>query len=459
MSITRTCSSPAESCADIEFWRRDVRLAELEKILPSIRILSLDVFDTLLFRTCHNPNDVFLETGKRAKDQGVLCSSLTAEEFQSARVFAMDAAYRASSKEPTLNDIIDLLPPRFGDHARLMQLEMETEEDYCYLNPSILSLIRHCRTLNIRIALVSDMYLGRSRILHLLQRSGFMPDSTDQILVSVDENAMKGSGLLYRRLLDMNSNVKPCEILHIGDNASSDVEAARREGIQAVHYDIVKADPGGVFAYENTRYGPVLPELHALRSLAVASGVQFGPEDQPWISLTATCLGPFLSALCDWAIETACREGAEIIAPFMREAVTITPMLERAIQERGLQIPVIPLFVSREAVVLAGLESVDEEIVRSFFENREGLQVRDLFRSLELGKLPDRFVPCQETYLGQAWSVKLNPERTLLEELSDFVMASETRARIEATIRRRRLARLHRMPRRRRSFGWRTARG
>jgi hypothetical protein len=124
----------------------------------------------------------------------------------------------------------------------------------------------------------------------------------------------------------------------------------------------------------------------------------------------------------------------------MREAVTITPMLERAIQERGLQIPVIPLFVSREAVVLAGLESVDEEIVRSFFENREGLQVRDLFRSLELGKLPDRFVPCQETYLGQAWSVKLNPERTLLEELSDFLMASETRARIEATIRRRRLA-------------------
>jgi FMN phosphatase YigB (HAD superfamily) len=441
-SSDRICRNDNMSPNDpgTEFWRRDVRLAEIEKTLPQIRLLSLDIFDTLLFRTCQAPQDVFLETGRRAKEQGVLCRSLSAEEFRAAREYAMDAAYRASSQEPFLEGIVDLLPTGFGDHVRLIQLETQAEADYCYLNPSILSLIRHCRARNIRIALVSDMYLGRRRILDLLQRVGFTLEATDQLLVSVDEKARKAGGLLFRRLLAMNTDVGPGEILHIGDNVASDVEAARREGIRSIHYDIVNADTGGAFAYEATRHGPVLPELHALRRLAAASGARFKPEDQAWIRVAATCLGPFLAALCDWVVDTACNEGAEIIAPFMREAVTLAPMLERTIRERGLCIPVVPLFVSREAVVLAGLERVDAQVVRSFFENRAFFQVGNLFQSLELGGLPDRFAAHREVFLGQAWSVQLGAGRTLLEELTDFLLTSGTRATIEATIRRRRTA-------------------
>ena len=94
---------------DSTLWTKDEKLADLHAILPNIKLLSIDIFDTLLFRACREPHDVFLETGRRAIDLGVLRHGLTPEEYKAVRIFALDSAYRSSPIEPCIEEILEQL--------------------------------------------------------------------------------------------------------------------------------------------------------------------------------------------------------------------------------------------------------------------------------------------------------------------------------------------------------------
>jgi FMN phosphatase YigB (HAD superfamily) len=428
----------ARKSFNLELWQLDEKLKAIKDILPEIQVLSLDVFDTLLFRACRHPHDVFSETGRRACQQGLLPIGVAPEEYKAVRVFALDRAYRSSAREPHLEDILSLIPASLGDRHRLLELELKTEEELCYLNPSVFSLVLHCRRRGMDVVLLSDTYLGKRNVARLLHRAGFPEGLVKHLLVSVDEGLGKFNGALFGRLFDLYPSVDPGRVLHIGDNYRSDVELAREKGLRTCHYNVVGDDPTGVLDYEEVRHGEMLTELRSLRSLGMRLCADLPEEDRPWFQLGAGVLGPFLSAFCDWVIDVAVAEEAEAIAPFMREAATLAPMIRRAVEDRGLSIDVIPLFVSREAAVLAGQENVDEALIQSFFQNREYFRVRDLFRSLDFGNQLGRFAPFAETYLGEAWGVEVAPGRTLLEELADWLREPDTRRAIEAAIRKRR---------------------
>ena len=55
----------AGTAASSDLWRRDHYLAPAVDLLPRIEVLSLDVFDALLFRVCARPEDVFLQVTGR----------------------------------------------------------------------------------------------------------------------------------------------------------------------------------------------------------------------------------------------------------------------------------------------------------------------------------------------------------------------------------------------------------
>ena len=54
----------------------------------SIKLLSIDIFDTLVFRLVDHPSQIFYETGKKAIKSNLLHSSITAEEFAHLRIRA-----------------------------------------------------------------------------------------------------------------------------------------------------------------------------------------------------------------------------------------------------------------------------------------------------------------------------------------------------------------------------------
>ena len=57
-----------------------------------IALLSLDIFDTLLFRTCANPSDVFVLVAEKAHRMGCLKASITPAAFKEMRIRAENKA-------------------------------------------------------------------------------------------------------------------------------------------------------------------------------------------------------------------------------------------------------------------------------------------------------------------------------------------------------------------------------
>ena len=340
--------------------------------------------------------------------------------------------------EPSLEEIYARIPECLGDLPRILNLELEAEAELLYPNPSVLSLVDSCHERGIPVVLVSDMYLDGGRIRRLMAGCGIDADAFAAIMVSVDEGAYKSTGEMFRKILSSFPRLDPSEILHIGDNRSSDYEVPRSLGLQAIHYDTAHADPAGMLEFERLCHGPLFGELQSLRSLAGSLVEENSRERTSAHRVGAMVLGPFLSAFVDWVLDTCLEIEATAVAPLLREAHTLSPLLENAARARGIKIEVVPLSVSREATVLAAAEEVNDSLIDTFFTNREYFTIRNLFESLEMAEDLSRFRDFADFYLWQAHNAVTAGGGTLLEDLRRFLAEPRSRDKIRKTINRRR---------------------
>lgn len=413
-------------------WLLDSRLKNVGPILSGIRLLSLDIFDTLLFRACPRPEDVFDAVGRRASAAHLMDPSVSSDDFGSMRSHALHKAYENSSVEPHLEDILSSLPPWAGDPRKLLDLELRTEAEYCYVNQSILSLMRECRRRDIRVALLSDMYLRRSHLIYILNQNGISEEWVDCMMVSSDEGTMKRTGGLFQKLLGRFPQLRPSEILHIGDNLSEEIVQASRLGIRTCHYDVIEGDSTDVLNYEIIGHREVLPTLFSLRKLAMSLNGDVACLFKRWHQVGTGIIGPFVSAFCEWIVDTALEENIDVISPFMREAVLLTPILKRVIKKRQLNIPVVPLHVSRQAVVLAGKERFDGNLLDSMSRTRQYFRISELFSTLGFKEIPQWFCPYSEIYLENAKEVLLDSETSVYEGIEAHLLRNSNRLDIES---------------------------
>ena len=158
-------------------WQHDEFLAAAADAMPHVRLLSLDVFDTLLFRTCEQPEDVFHEVGRRAEAAGLLRPGVRAAEFAALRRIAQDTTYGTLGREPRLEDIYAALPASLCDRTAMLAMEMDVEAEICALNPSIDALVRHCNVAGVPVA-APWMALGWSPSPRPLSGSSLVTDTS-----------------------------------------------------------------------------------------------------------------------------------------------------------------------------------------------------------------------------------------------------------------------------------------
>ena len=96
----------------------DSRLGEALRLLARepISVLSLDVFDTLIWRAVPEPVDAFVLLGRRLQELGHLAPHVSPHVFaqlrRTAEVRARDkVAPTALSREVSMEDIYDQMPP------------------------------------------------------------------------------------------------------------------------------------------------------------------------------------------------------------------------------------------------------------------------------------------------------------------------------------------------------------
>ena len=111
-----------------------------------------------------------------------------------------------------------------------IQTEMDTELQFCYANPFMQEVYEKLQRLGKRIILISDMYLPKEFIGRILDKNGYF--GYDKLYVSCEYGKSKIDGSLFALVRSEQSG----RIVHVGDNARSDIVMAKKNGFDAFYY-------------------------------------------------------------------------------------------------------------------------------------------------------------------------------------------------------------------------------
>ena len=210
------------------------RATDLAKLLgqaPSgLRILSLDCFDTLLWRNVQMPRDIFADLG------------ITGGGMEQ-RCWAEGAARRAQLFDSACNEVsieqiyARLMPAAPADaRAEAVARELAAEARHCYAFAPTVALIRDAKRRGLDVIIVSDTYLSEPQLRALIAAAAGedVIAMIDRIFVSSENGRSKGDGLFEDVIAALG--VLPATILHVGDNEIADYHAPIARGVRAVHF-------------------------------------------------------------------------------------------------------------------------------------------------------------------------------------------------------------------------------
>lgn len=208
----------------------------LEQAPAGVKILSLDCFDTLLWRNCNLPVDVFAElplpgSGMEARIWG---------ETKARRVIP----FQREVDEVTIDEIYAHLMPAASEAERQAKIdaELEAEARICYGFKPTVELMRAAKARGLQIIIVSDTYLSREQLRTLIGRAAGedVAAMIDRIFCSCEYGYSKGGGLFLPVLAELG--VPAATILHCGDNPNADVAAPEQLGIHCCHLEQFDAE-------------------------------------------------------------------------------------------------------------------------------------------------------------------------------------------------------------------------
>jgi predicted HAD superfamily hydrolase/glycosyltransferase involved in cell wall biosynthesis len=204
-------------------------LEKYKALIEKSKVVSFDIFDTLVTRELANPEVVFdvAEYNHTKTEAGIL--SLLEERMKTAGKVL--GSHQGKVDDISIDEIYDEMPL-----YRNSQIEKEAEINVCITHPIGKALYDFARSLNKKIYITSDMYLDRSTIESILIKNGF--DHWDEFFLSSERRKKKDTGKLFAELTSIakKSGIASHEILHIGDNWIGDIKFARKAGLNAARF-------------------------------------------------------------------------------------------------------------------------------------------------------------------------------------------------------------------------------
>lgn len=207
-----------------------------------VQTVSLDIFDTLWARI-DTPEQVQRSVCRKLakrldnafKAEAIWTARQTTEQKlrQQAAAQGLDYECRFSELVPAwLEQLLGAPNPELVDFIICTELELESLA--LYIKPEVIPFLQWLKRTNTRILAISDMYLDGSYLHELLTKFG-LASYFDAVYVSADRLQCKYSGSLYERVAS-EQNLEKSTWVHIGDNPSSDFQAACAQGLQGVWF-------------------------------------------------------------------------------------------------------------------------------------------------------------------------------------------------------------------------------
>ncbi|MEM7522575.1 MAG: HAD family hydrolase [Pseudomonadota bacterium] len=320
-------------------------LGEVEARLGDARVVSFDLFDTLLLRRGLAPEAVDRKVAGFAR---ALAGPAAGEAVFSAkpwlgarlktRMIAEDAGdepplveiYRAAlaGAAPSLNaaEIAEAL----------VAFETRIEAAGICAAPGAAALLDALKARGLTVVATSDMFLHRAEIVAILAGAG-LGDRFDHVFVSADFKWTKHGGRLFPLVAD-RLGVEPADILHIGDRIDSDVEQARAGGWRALHLmdrDEIAESKARQIA-ESHKSGAPLRRGRLAAALDFADPSPLGSPER----IADQVIGPACGLLALRALTRARRIGAARLFHLTRDATVVGAVAaEAALRHPHLSAP------------------------------------------------------------------------------------------------------------------------
>jgi FMN phosphatase YigB (HAD superfamily) len=216
-----------------------MNIAAIEKCItqPGIKIVSFDIFDTLLERPALEPSDIFILLNQPVKE---LLNNKHFNFHKARKAIEHEAVHhQKNSNQPaytlSLEQIYEYFQTKYhispAQTLQIMTWEKNLERQVLAPRKTGRKLFAHARAAGKRIICISDMYHDKNFLVELLTRNGF--HGIDEIYVSSQIKKRKDhAGELFSHVLK-KEGLSPEQLLHIGDRADSDYSIPLKLGIPA----------------------------------------------------------------------------------------------------------------------------------------------------------------------------------------------------------------------------------
>ena len=191
-----------------------------------VKIVSFDIFDTLLVRLCLRPEDVFWLVASEVNKKYAI-------DYYKIR---KDASSRKILENANLEEIYAWIASKYKLSkpivSELMRAEVRVEKQILVKRQEIYEIYQAALRAGKKVIAISDMYLPKCKVREILTAAGY--DEITDIYISCEYGKRKSSGALFSLVLN-EQRCEPSRMIHIGDNFFSDYKEPLKKGVLACY--------------------------------------------------------------------------------------------------------------------------------------------------------------------------------------------------------------------------------
>jgi FMN phosphatase YigB (HAD superfamily)/GT2 family glycosyltransferase len=305
----------------------------------SVRLVTTDVFDTLVHRPVAKPHHLFLTLAAELRANGLLPAHVTDAQFAAARSLAEARAreerwHADRSREVTIEAVWEAMPDAWrdlsaADWRAYVGVELEVEAAALRVHPHAVDILRLAARRGVLCVAVSDIYLSSAQLSYLMRRAGVPTELLSAVVTSADRDICKFDGLLEAVIRE--HDLPPDTVLHLGDNPLADVRAAQRAGATAI--DLSAPDDRAFQRWAEPRaVASALVGGDARTEAMVRQTLLEAGDDaaDPSFRFGVAAIGPAMAGFASWVNHRAGELGASTVHFLLREGRVIAELMRAA---------------------------------------------------------------------------------------------------------------------------------